>query len=98
MFDLRNTPIFKDCLDRYKHRPEILAAVNKVVFELTDQPFHNPKLETHAVRKAQPNTFTSYVTGQGHRLIWRKVEHLIVLLLVGEHDAVYRRAEKLTLE
>jgi hypothetical protein len=73
-------------------------AVTKTLAQLAEQPFQNPKLQTHAVQKAQPNTFTSYVTNQGHRLIWRKVEHVIVLLLFGEHDAVYRRAEKLKLE
>src|SRR5262249_50973319 len=34
----------------------------------------------------------------GHRLIWRRVGNVIVLLLFGEHDAVYRRAERLRLE
>ncbi len=50
------------------------------------------------MKRAQGRTFTSYVGGGGHRLIWRLVGRTIVLLLFGEHDAVYRRAERLVLE
>ncbi|HEX6077827.1 MAG TPA: UvrD-helicase domain-containing protein [Micromonosporaceae bacterium] len=38
------------------------------------------------------------MTNQGHRLIWRQIGNVVVLLLFGEHDAVYRRAERLRLE
>ncbi|MEV6495725.1 hypothetical protein AB0M20_44980, partial [Actinoplanes sp. NPDC051633] len=98
MYLLCRTPTFKDCTDRYSNRPEIQAAMFKVIDELFEKPFHNPKLKTHAVKKAQPDTFTSYVTNDGHRVIWRHVGRRIVLLLFGEHDAVYRRAERLRLE
>jgi hypothetical protein len=98
MYDHRYTPIFKDCVDRYVNRPDILASLSQTLTELAIRPFGNPRLQTHAVKKAQPETFTSYVTNQGHRLIWRRVGHVIVLLLFGEHDAVYRRAERLRLE
>ncbi|MER7271186.1 UvrD-helicase domain-containing protein [Micromonospora carbonacea] len=98
MFDHRFTPIFNDCVQRYHSRPEVLAALSQTLTELAVKPFGNPRLQTHAVRKAQPDTFTSYVTNQGHRLIWRRVGNVIVLLLFGEHDAVYRRAERLRLE
>ncbi|WFE41489.1 UvrD-helicase domain-containing protein [Micromonospora sp. WMMD998] len=98
MFDHRFTPIFNDCVQRYQSRPEVLAALSQALTELAVKPFGNPRLQTHAVRKAQPDTFTSYVTNKGHRLIWRRVGNVIVLLLFGEHDAVYRRAERLRLE
>ncbi|MFG2100518.1 UvrD-helicase domain-containing protein [Micromonospora echinaurantiaca] len=98
MYDHRFTPIFNDCVQRYHSRPEVLAALSQTLTELAVKPFGNPRLQTHAVRKAQPETFTSYVTNQGHRLIWRRVGNVIVLLLFGEHDAVYRRAERLRLE
>ncbi|MEV4720275.1 UvrD-helicase domain-containing protein [Micromonospora noduli] len=98
MYDHRFTPIFNDCVQRYQSRPEVLAALSQTLTELAVKPFGNPRLQTHAVRKAQPETFTSYVTNQGHRLIWRRVGNVIVLLLFGEHDAVYRRAERLRLE
>jgi hypothetical protein len=98
MYDHRYTPSFKDCVDRYQNRPEILAALSRALTELAIKPFGNPRLQTHAVKKAQPDTFTSYVTNDGHRLIWRRVGQVIVLLLFGEHDAVYRRAERLRLE
>lgn len=98
MYDHRYTPTFQDCVQRYQHRAEIQAALYQTLSELARQPFGNPKLQTHAVKKAQPGTFTSYVTNQGHRLIWRQVGNVVVLLLFGEHDAVYRRAERLRLE
>jgi hypothetical protein len=98
MFDHRYTPIFNDCLERYRTRPEIMAAVSHSLMQLALKPFGNPQLQTHAVRNAQPDTFTSRVANSGHRLIWRRVGHVLVLLLFGEHDAVYRRAQKLKLE
>jgi len=98
MYLYRLTPTFEDCLARYQTRPEIIAAVSQSLMQLALKPFGNPKLQTHAVKKAQPDTFTSRVTNSGHRLIWRRVGHVLVLLLFGEHDAVYRRAEKLKLE
>lgn len=97
-YDHRYTPIFKDCVQRYQNRSDVLAALSQALTELAMQPFGNPRLRTHAVKNAQPNTFTSHVTNQGHRLIWRRVGNVIVLLLFGEHDAVYRRAERLRLE
>jgi len=98
MYDHRYTPTYMDCVQRYQHRSEILAVLSQALAELARQPFGNPRLQTHSVKKAQPDTFTSYVTNQGHRLIWRRVGNVIVLLLFGEHDAVYRRAERLRLE
>ncbi|MEE6261170.1 UvrD-helicase domain-containing protein [Plantactinospora sonchi] len=98
MYDHRYTPTFKDCIDRYLHRPGVLAALSQTLTELAIKPFGNPRLQTHAVKRAQPGTYTSYVTNHGHRLIWRQVGQVIVLLLFGEHDAVYRRAERLRLE
>ncbi len=98
MYDHRYTATYLDCVKRYEKRPEILAALQSALQELAVQPFGNPKLQTHRVKRAQPNTFTSYVGNQGHRLIWRRVGNVIILLLFGEHDPVYRRAERLRLE
>src|SRR5690606_35635799 len=94
----RYTATYLDCVRRYEHRPEVCEALRRALQELAVQPFGNPKLQTHAVKRAQPDTFTSYVGNQGHRLIWRRVGNVIILLLFGEHDAVYRRAERLRLE
>lgn len=98
MYDHRYTPTYLDCLKRYRHRPEVQAALHQTLQELAEQPFGNPKLQTHRVERAQPDTFTSYVGNQGHRLIWRRVGNVLILLLFGEHDPVYRRAERLRLE
>jgi hypothetical protein len=80
------------------HRPDVLAALALAQNELVSQPFSNPRLQTHAIKNCPPGTFTSYVGNQGHRLIWRLIGRVIVLLLVDEHDAAYRRAERLRLE
>lgn len=97
-YDHRYTPAFTDCVQRYRSRPEVLTALWDTLTELSVRPFGNPRLQTHAVKRAQPNTFTSHVTNQGHRVIWRQIGNVVVLLLFGEHDAVYRRAERLRLE
>jgi hypothetical protein len=98
LYDHRYTATYLDCVRRYEHRPEVCEALRRALQELAVQPFGNPTLQTHAVKRAQPDTFTSYVGNQGHRLIWRRVGNVIILLLFGEHDAVYRRAERLRLE
>ena len=98
MYDHRYTPTYLDCVRRYAHRPELLAELHEALQELAVDPFHSPKLQTHRVKRAQPDTFTSYVGNQGHRLIWRRVGNVLILLLFGEHDPVYRRAERLRLE
>ena len=98
MYDHRYTKPYIDCVQRYQQRPDVLAALHEALQQLAVQPFRNPKLQTHRVERAQPGTFTSYVGSQGHRLIWRQVGNVIILLLFGEHDAVYQRAERLRLE
>jgi hypothetical protein len=96
VYDHRFTATYLDCVQRYAHRPEVLGALHQALQELAQQPFGNPRLQTHAVKRAQPGT--SYVGNQGHRLVWRRVGNVIILLLFGEHDPVCRRAERLRLE
>lgn len=98
MYDYRITPSYTDSLRKFEHRPDVLASLLMTLSELTTRPFGNPKLQTHAVKNCPDGTFTSYVGNQGHRLIWRLVQRVIVLLLIDEHDAAYRRAERLRLE
>jgi hypothetical protein len=56
----------------------VQAALHQALQELAEQPFGNPHLQTHKVKKAQPDTFTSRVGNQGHRLIWRRVGNVII--------------------
>jgi hypothetical protein len=98
MYDHRYTATYQDCLARYRGRSEVLASLSEALSELARQPFGNPRLETHRVKRAADDTFTSYVGNHGHRLIWRRIDNVLILLLFGEHDAVYRRAERLRLE
>ncbi|BCJ37149.1 hypothetical protein Athai_46520 [Actinocatenispora thailandica] len=98
MYDHRYTATYQDCLERYRGRADVLASLSESLVELARQPFGNPKLETHRVKRAADDTFTSHVGNHGHRLIWRRVDNVLILLLFGEHEAVYRRAERLRLE
>lgn len=88
VFDHRYTTTYLDCVRRYAHRSDVRDALHRALEELAVQPFGNPQLQTHAVKRAQPDTFTSWVGNQGHRLIWRRVGNVIILLLFGEHATV----------
>jgi hypothetical protein len=97
-YDFRYTPSYADCIKAYTRRTDVLASLKLALAELATEPFGNPRLQTHAIKRAPDGTYTSYVGSLGHRLIWRLVGRVIVLLLFGEHDPVYRRAERLRLE
>ena len=98
MYDTRTTKTYLDSVRKFQNRPDVLASLQLAMLELTSQPFNNPRLQTHAVKNSPPGTYTSYVGNQGHRVIWRLVQQVVVLLVVDEHDAAYRRAERLRLE
>lgn len=98
MYDIRVTKTYTDSIRKFEQRPDVLASLMVATTELTSQPFRNPRLQTHAVRNCPPGTYTSYVGNRGHRIIWRLIQRVIVLLVVDEHDAAYRRAERLRLE
>lgn len=97
-YDFRYTPTYLDCVRSYRGRSDVKGALAEALEELAISPFGNPRLQSHAVHGAPEGTFTSYVDRRGRRLIWRLVGRVIVLLLFGEHDAVYRRAERLRLQ
>ncbi len=98
MYQYLFTPPFKDSVEAFARRPQVNAALMETLTLLAADPFDSPVLQTHRVERAQGETFTSRVGKGGHRLIWRRVGRTIVLLLFGEHDPVYRRAERLRLE
>ncbi|NEE01147.1 UvrD-helicase domain-containing protein [Phytoactinopolyspora halotolerans] len=98
MYDIRLTKPYTDSIRKFEHRPDVLASLLVTTTELTSQPFQNPRLQTHAVKNCPAGTYTSYVGNRGHRLIWRLIKRVIILLVVDEHDAAYRRAERLKLE
>lgn len=89
---------FKDSVEAFARNPQVKATLLDAVGRLVDDPFDDLALRTHRVKRAAGETFTSRVGGAGHRLIWRRLGDVIVLLLFGEHDAVYRRAERLRVE
>lgn len=98
-YQWRATPTYNDCLKRYDNDKETKAALFDAISALSEDPFNHPSLNTHRVKRANGKTYTSYVGHQGQRLIWRLIgSNVVVLLLFGEHDAVYRRAERLQLE
>lgn len=98
MYQYLFTSAFTDCVGAFAQTPQVSAALFDALSRLSNDPFDRTVLRTHRVQRAQGTTFTSRVGGGGHRVIWRLVNQTIVLLLFGEHDAVYRRAERLRLE
>ncbi len=98
MYQYFFTPSYNDCLKQYESDPEFTKALVKVLPRFAVDPLHDPALNTHRVKRAAGKTYTSYVGGRGHRIIWRLVNRTVVFLLVGEHDAVYERAERIRVE
>ncbi len=92
------TKYYTDCVQAQARNPPALAELTAALSELATEPFHNPRLQTHRMHRAQGETYVSYVGSGGRRLIWRLLGRTIVLLLFGEHDAVERRAERLRLD
>lgn len=99
VYAYRRTQTYNDCLAQYRNNSAVKSQLFDALEELERDPFRSPQLNTHRVKRANGNTFVSDVGGRkGKRLIWRLVDRTIILLLFGEHDPVYRRAERLTLE
>jgi len=98
MYQYFFTPSYNDCLRQYESDPEFTKALVKVLPRFASDPLHDPALNTHRVKRAAGKTYTSYVGGRGHRIIWRLVNRTVVFLLVGEHDGVYERAERIRVE
>jgi AAA domain/UvrD-like helicase C-terminal domain len=99
-YSYRTTQTYDDSVRKYATNTQVKAALFDTLQALVEDPFDHPRLSTHRVKRAQGETFVSDVGGRkGKRLIWRRVgQRTIVLLLVGEHDVAYRRAEHLRLE
>lgn len=96
---MRTSP-YNACVREFQHDGKALADLEEALAELAEQPFNNPRLQTHHVKaRSGRKTFISYVGGsKGKRLIWQLVNQTIVLLLFGGHDKVERRAERLDYE
>ena len=93
------TKPYADCVESFRTRDErALLDLHLALNELAGKPFGNPRLESHAMERAQGKTYISYVGNRGHRLIWRLANQTIILLLFGEHDPVEKRAERLRLD
>ncbi len=99
MYQFYYTKPFIDTVESFRTRDErALLDLHEALGELATEPFSNPRLQSHRMRRVEGKTFISYVGNRGHRLIWRMANRVIVLLLFGEHDAVEHRAERLRLE
>ncbi len=92
----RLTPEFEKALGDYRNRgtdKPIAAAIT----EVRVKPFGNPALETHEVKGAKSEdglpVYTSKVD-DGRRMIWTHYADTQVLVLLGEHDPIYRRAAR----
>lgn len=99
MYQFFYTKPFIDGVEGFRRRDErALLDLQLALGDLAMEPFGNPRLQTHEMKRAERNTFISYVGSRGHRLIWRLAKRVIVLLLFGEHDAVERQGERLRLQ
>ena len=90
------TQTYTDSVRACGAEPKTAVALHDALARLGQDPFHDSSLQTHRVKGAKHKLYTSYVD-QSHRLIWHEVNRTIVLLLFGDHDPVYRRAERLSL-
>src|SRR4051794_37817741 len=94
-FNIAYTETFTRDQRRFVAQRDVLADLTVTVAEIAQQPFKNPRLQTHRVRGAQAGVVTSYVGNQQHRVIWFKAGQTAVLLLFDRHDEAYRRASRL---
>ena len=81
-------------LAAYRSDSTFNGNLGRVIAGLRDDPFHTA--EAHEVdRKGKGLKLWTSKVDDGRRVIWTERNRTIVLLLVGEHDSVYRRAERL---
>lgn len=97
-FRLALTKRFTRDQSRLSADRQLLSDLSLTLGEIALQPFGNPRLQTHAVRGAQPGVFTSYVGRHQHRVIWFQAGATAMLLLFDRHDEAYRRAVRLRVE
>ena len=98
-YQIRFAPTFRKSLSQAPADDQYKEVLPEVYIELAEQPFKNPKLQTHQLKGAPRNTFTTDVGGRqsDRRIAWRLVNRTIVLLLYGTH-AIQGRACRMSLE
>jgi hypothetical protein len=101
MTDVVEATTFWDCVQSLRRDDDYHADLMVSLLELRNQPFHNPKLQTHTVGKAANGkaVFSSDVGGRrsDRRLVWQKFGDTIVVLLYGTH-AVQDRAKRMRID
>ena len=94
-------PTFWDCYRAMRRDDPHKAALMDALAELEEQPFRNPRLQTHDVGRARNGkpVFSSDVGGRGtdRRLVWQLLNETVVVLLYGTH-AVQERAKRMRID
>ena len=97
-YELIQAPSFWDCLRSMRRDDSYKAALLESLVELHEQPFKNPKLQTHDIGKDRRGRtlFSSDVGGRrsDRRLVWQVFNKTVVVLLYGTH-AVQERARRM---
>jgi hypothetical protein len=97
-YEVVEAQTFWDCVMSLRRDDRYQAQLMEALIELRQEPFGNPRLQTHDVGQA-PNgksIFSSDVGGRrsDRRLIWQIFNRTIVVLLYGTH-AVQARAQRM---
>ncbi len=100
-YELIQAPSFWDCLRSMRRDDSYKAALMESLLELHEQPFKNPKLQTHDIGNDRHGRtlFSSDVGGRrsDRRLVWQVFNKTIVVLLYGTH-AVQARAKRMRID
>lgn len=94
------TDDFHQGFDGYANQG-LAGPIAEAMTQLRWRPFGNPALETHRVTNARGAKGLPVLTSKvsdGRRIIWTHDADTQVLLLVGEHDKMYRRAERMRID
>ena len=98
-YQIRFAPTFRKSLSQAPADDLYKEVLPELYVVLAEKPFKNPKLQTHQLKGAPRNTFTTDVGGRrsDRRIAWRLINRTIVLLLYGPHS-IQNRACRMSLE
>lgn len=97
-YELVEAQSFWDCVQSLGREDPFRVDLFDTMLELRQQPFHNPRIQTHEVGRGTngKHVYSSDVGGRRNdrRLIWQLFNRTVVVLLYGTH-AVQDRAKRM---